>query len=149
MLDYVVVLTMHVFSRHPNDTVRGNALPDIKKLLKRSTREVQLSPILLGDSAFPHHSWLQKLFAKKESHFNYYLNRARMVTECAFGQLKERWRLLYWKKEVSQHPLRMSVLACIVLHNMCIEKKIASITAWISLLTKITKKNRPKTLEET
>ena len=33
----------------------------------------------------------------------------------------------------------MSVLDCIVLHNMCIEKKIASTTAWISLLTKITK----------
>ena len=86
---------MHVFSGHPNDTVRGNALLDIKKVLKSSKREVQLSPILLGDSAFPHHSWMQKLFAKKESHFNYYLNRARMVTECAFDQLKERWRLLY------------------------------------------------------
>ena len=46
------------------DIVRGNALPDIKKVLPvKSQREVQLPPILLGDSAFPHHSWLQKPFA--------------------------------------------------------------------------------------
>ena len=109
----------------------------------------------LGDFAFPHYSWLQKPFAntvlsEKQSHFNYCLGRARMVAESAFGQLKGRWRLLYRKSVVSQHSLKMSVLACIVLHNICIEKKIASTTAWISLLTKITtKENGPKTLEET
>ena len=44
----------------------------------------------------------------------------------------------------------MSVLTCSVLHNICIEKMIASTAAWISLLTKITtKENRPKILEET
>ena len=46
-----------------------------------------------------------------------------MVTECAFGQLKGRWRLLHQKNDVSQHSLKMSVLACIVLYNICIEKK--------------------------
>ena len=45
-----------------------------------------------------------------------------MVTECTFGQLKGRWRLLYRKSGVNQHSLKMSVLACIVLHNICIEK---------------------------
>ena len=40
----------------------------------------------------------------------------------------------------------MNVLACIVLDSVYIEKKS---TAWISLLTKITKENRPKTFEET
>ena len=52
-----------------------------------------------------------------------------MVTKCAFGQLKGRWRLLYRKSEVSQHSLKMSVLAYIVLHNLCIEKRIALTTA--------------------
>ena len=71
-----------------------------------------------------------------------------MVTECVFGQLKGRCSLLYRKSELSQHSPKMSVLVCIVLHNICIEKKIASITACILLLTKIiTKENRPKTLE--
>ena len=46
-----------------------------------------------------------------------------MVTECTFGQLKERWRLLYQKSGVSQRSLKMSVLPCIVLPNICIEKK--------------------------
>ena len=45
-----------------------------------------------------------------------------MVTECAFGQLKGRWRLLYSKSEVNQHSLKVNILACIVLHNICIEK---------------------------
>ena len=36
---------------------RGNASPDIKKVLTvLSQREIQLPPILLGDSAFPNHS---------------------------------------------------------------------------------------------
>ena len=45
-----------------------------------------------------------------------------MVTECAFGQLKARWRLLYTKSEVNQHSLKVNVLACTVLHKICIEK---------------------------
>ena len=45
-----------------------------------------------------------------------------MVTECAFGQLKGRWRVLYRKCEASQESLKINILACIVLHNICIEK---------------------------
>ena len=45
-----------------------------------------------------------------------------MVTECAFGQLKRRWRLRYRKSDINQHLLKVNVLACIVLHNICIEK---------------------------
>ena len=115
----------HLYS----DIMRGNALPDIKKVLTvQSQREVQLPPVLLRDFAFLHHYWLQKPFAntvlsEKQSHFNYCLGRARMVTKCTFGQLKGRWRLLYQKSEVSQHSLKMILLACIVLHNICTEKK--------------------------
>ena len=45
-----------------------------------------------------------------------------MVTECAFGQLKGRWRLLYRKSEVNQHSLKVNILVCIVLHNIFIGK---------------------------
>ena len=45
-----------------------------------------------------------------------------MVTECAFGQLKGRWRVLYRKCEASQESLKINILACIVLHNISIEK---------------------------
>ena len=101
----------------------GQKLPVINKII----RETAIPPIILGDSAFPHHTWLQKPYTnanltEKQSYFNYRLSRARMVTECAFGQLKSRWRVLYRKSEVSQDSLKLAVLACIVLHNLCIEK---------------------------
>ena len=82
----------HLYS----DNMRGNALPDFKNVLTvQSQREVQLPPILLGDTVFPHYSWLQKPFAntvlcETQSHFNYCLNRARMLTGCTFDQLKGR-----------------------------------------------------------
>ena len=46
-----------------------------------------------------------------------------MVTECAFGQLKGSWRVLYRKCEPSQESLKINILACIALHNICIEKE--------------------------
>ena len=115
-------------SRLYQTMVGNDFLPEIQKVVKLPNgNELQLPPILLGDSAFPHHVWLQKPFgnttlSRKQSHFNYCLSRARMVTECAFGQLKGRWRLLYRKSEVNQHSLKVNILACIVLHNICIEK---------------------------
>ena len=104
--------------------VGNDFLPQIQKVVKLPNgNKLQLPPILLGDSAFPHRVWLQKpfgdtTFSRKQSHFNYCLNRARMVTECVFGQPKERWRLLYRKGEVNQNSLEVNILACIVLHNI-------------------------------
>ena len=46
-----------------------------------------------------------------------------MVTECAFGQLKGRWRVLYRKCAASQESLKINILACIVLHNISIENR--------------------------
>ena len=105
------------------DINNGEKLPEIYKTIKG----IQISPLILGDSAFPHHTWLQKPFTcanptDKQSYFNFRLSRARMVTECAFGQLKGRWRVLYRKCEASQESLKINILACIVLHNICIEK---------------------------
>ena len=119
--------TFKVFRLYQN--IVGNGfLPEIQKVVKLpNVSELRLPPIMLGDSSFPHNVWLQKPFgnstlSRKQSHFNYGLNRARMVTECAFCQLKGRWQLLYRKSEVNQHSLKVNTLACIVLHNVCIEK---------------------------
>ena len=105
------------------DINNGEKLPEIYKTIKG----IQGPPLILGDSAFPHYTWLQKPFTcanptDKQSYFNFRLSRARMVTECAFGQLKGRWRVLYRKCEASQESLKINILACIVLHNICIEK---------------------------
>ena len=46
-----------------------------------------------------------------------------MVTECVYGQLKGRWRISYRKSECTPAAMKDIVLACIVLHNICINKE--------------------------
>ena len=52
-------------------------------------------PLILGDAAFPLQPWLMKPCMNanptlQQRYYNYWLSRARMVTEGAFGQLKGR-----------------------------------------------------------
>jgi len=44
-----------------------------------------------------------------------------MVVEGAYGQLKGRWRLLLRKSEGNLYQTKMATLACMVLHNLCLE----------------------------
>ena len=72
-------------SRLYQNIVDNDFLPDVQKVANiPNPNESQLPPILLGDSAFPHHVWLQKPFGitlcRKQSHFNYCLGRTKMVT---------------------------------------------------------------------
>eukprot|EP00112_Aurelia_sp_Birch-Aquarium-sp1_P010870 Seg2301.2 transcript_id=Seg2301.2/GoldUCD/mRNA.D3Y31 product="Protein ALP1-like" protein_id=Seg2301.2/GoldUCD/D3Y31 len=88
---------------------------------------VLIPPILLGDSAFPFETWLMKPFSKavlskEETNFNYRLSRARMVVEGAYGQLKGRWRLLLRKPEGGLFQIKMATLACMILHNVCLDQ---------------------------
>ena len=54
-------------------------------------------------------------------YFTYRLNRARMVTEAGYGQLKGRWRLMYRRSKCTKKVVRATALECIVLHNICFE----------------------------
>ena len=45
-----------------------------------------------------------------------------MVTEECHGQHKGRWRILLRKCESSKEEVRASTLACMVLHDICIER---------------------------
>ena len=45
-----------------------------------------------------------------------------MVTESAFGRLKSGFRVLHRKCESNQDTVKMMGLACVVLHNICIER---------------------------
>ena len=81
--------------------------------------------MLIGDSAFPFRTWLLKPYTKSvldehQRYFNYRLSRARMVTECAYGQLKGRWRFLLRKSESKKDNMKVQALACVCLHNLCI-----------------------------
>ena len=46
-----------------------------------------------------------------------------MVIEEAYGQLKGRWCILYRKCESSPDNVKIHTLACIVLHNICIDRR--------------------------
>ena len=98
-------------------------LPNISKKLGG----IEVPPLILADSAFQLKPWLMKSCTNakltgKERYFTYRLSRARMVTECAYGQLKGRWRILLRKCESLPEEVKMITLACMVLHNICISQ---------------------------
>ena len=106
-----------------HDIEEENLIPEIGKEIDGIT----IPPLLVGDSAFPFHSWLMKPYTNavltpKQRNFNYRLSRARMVTEGAYGQLKGRWRVLLRKCESTPEEVKIATLACIVLHNICLER---------------------------
>lgn len=45
-----------------------------------------------------------------------------MVTEGCCGQMKGRWRVTLRKNESSKEEVKTTTLACMVLHNICIDK---------------------------
>lgn len=99
-----------------------DSIPKIGKKIEGRT----VPPLVPGDSVFPLQAWLMKPYTAAtltagHKYFNYRLSRARMVTEGACGQLKERWRVLLRKCESDTEQIKIATLACIVLHNSCIE----------------------------
>ena len=44
-----------------------------------------------------------------------------MVTEKAFGRLKSRFRVLHKKCESDKKTVKAMALACVILHNICID----------------------------
>ena len=77
--------------------------------------EVETPPVILGDGAFP--------LGSRITYFNYHLSRARMIPEGTFGKLKERFRVLFRKCESKKETVKIMGLACVILHNLCIEKE--------------------------
>ena len=83
--------------------------------------------VTIGDSAFPRFPWLLKGFStntndSKEKLYNLKLKRARIVTENGYGMLKSQWRILYKKTEMKIYNLKYIVMACVMLHNLCIAR---------------------------
>ncbi|XP_028418939.1 uncharacterized protein LOC114544521 [Dendronephthya gigantea] len=103
--------------------MENNILPAYTKLIE----DIQVPFIILADSAFPHLPCIQKpytnaVLSEKQRYFNYRLSRARMVVESAYGMLKSRWRVLHRKCDSNNDTMKVKTLACIVLHNICIDK---------------------------
>ena len=110
-----------------------------------------IPPLLLGDGAFPLHTWLVKPYSHatlsaEQKYFNYRLSRARMVTESAFGKLKGRWRALYRKCESTTDTVKAKTLACIVLHNICVKRGDVTLRQWDLRYDAETNQRRPMDL---
>ena len=87
----------------------------------------EVGPLLVGDSAYPLSVWLMKPFkqtptlTESQLRFNRALSQARVVIEQAFGILKGRWRCLYKPLEEKTSRVPTTIMACCVLHNICID----------------------------
>ena len=54
--------------------------------------------------------------------FNYRSSRSCLVTEGTFEKLKRRFQILYRKCESNKETVKIMGLACVILHNICIDK---------------------------
>lgn len=122
-----------------------NLIPQVAK----KQDGVDVYPMIIGDSAFPFQTWLLKpytsaVLTQQQRYFNYRLSRARMVVEGAFGQLKGRWRVLMRKNECEEDTLRTMSLACVVLHNICIDMDDKINKNWDAGYDPKTNKRRPQ-----
>ncbi len=93
---------------------------------------MMLSPMILGDSAFPIRNWLLKpytsaILSPKQRYFNYRLSRARMVIEGAYGQLKGQFRVLLRKCESSPDEVKSITLPCCITYVL-IEMKVTLVS---------------------
>ncbi len=97
--------------------------------------DVEIPPLILGDGGFSFHTWLMKPYSQavltnEQKYFDYRLSRGRMVTEGAFGKFKGRWRILFKKCESTAVTVKTVTLACVALHNICIDQGDASLRNW-------------------
>ena len=102
---------------------QGNWLKGPVKLIG----PVEVGPLLVGDSAYPLSLWLMKPFkqtatlTEEQVHYNKALSQARVVVEQAYGILKGRWRNLLKSMEEHISTASITIMACCVLHNICID----------------------------
>ena len=116
--DSIILQSMSLWS----DIQNGKVLPSFLQ----NENDVNIPPLLIGDAALPQEPFLMKPFmnavlSTEQHYFNYRLSRARMIIECAYGQLKGRWRHLMKKSEGGLYEIKTVTLACMVLHTLCIE----------------------------
>ena len=108
-----------------HDIQAGNVLPNASIDLGEKIGKLPLTTV--GDTAFPQFEWLIKAYPNtkdpKKRYFNTKLCGARIVTENAYGMLKGRWRILHKKCDARLYNVKYIVMACVMLHNLCIGRK--------------------------
>ena len=123
-------------SMHDARVLRGSAIfrrAEQGEILTAPTVIVggrEITPYLVGDSAYPLSPWLMKPYPEgtrdpQEITFNKELSSARVQVECAFGMLKNRWRILQKRFDSDIEFAIKATIACAVLHNICIRNNDA------------------------
>ena len=84
-------------------------------------------PYLVGDSSYPLFPFLMTPYPEDTTHpdeatFNKELASARVQVDHAFNMLRNRWRTLQKRCDSNITFAETTVLACAVLHNICIRK---------------------------
>lgn len=88
---------------------------------------VAVKPLLVGNSYFNLRPWLMKPYAQSpsitssQSTFNEALSSAREKIVQSFGLLRGRWRCLQETLKEDTFRVPTTVIACCVLHNLCID----------------------------
>jgi hypothetical protein len=85
---------------------------------------VRSTPYIIGDSAYPIWTYLQKNWKIKNPinvnkiKYDSSMNKSKVVTENAFDSLKNRWRILkHFHSKMDRTP--KVAITCCVFHNFC------------------------------
>ena len=93
--------------------------------MSRNIGGKNIKPLIIGDAAYPLHSWLLKPYkesgnvSNEEIYFNNCLCRCRVIVENVFGRLKGRFRCLSKLLETNVENTIIVITACCILHNFC------------------------------
>lgn len=98
--------------------------------------------VTIGNSDFRRYPWLIKSFNSNtdnltERLWNLKLNSVRIVIEKIYGMLKSRWRILYKKTEMKSLNLKYIIMACAMLHNICILRNDPCNRRWLLTVEKL------------
>lgn len=128
---FLHVSTGYAGSIHDARVLRmSSLLPVIENsdILHSPTRQrTQVKPLIVADPAYKLTTWSMKPFPQtraltdSQRDFDKSLSSARVVVEQAFGLLKGRWRCLLNKLDESVEKVSSTIIACCILHNICLE----------------------------
>ncbi|XP_019411082.1 PREDICTED: putative nuclease HARBI1 [Crocodylus porosus] len=114
---------VHMFRNSPLPCLmeKGHYAPNVEETV---IHNVTIPLVILADAAYPLKPWLMKPYEGNVTNlqkpvFNTGLNSFRMGVECAFGQMKGRWRMLTRCLKMEQENIIAFVVAGCMLYNIC------------------------------